>query len=456
MKLSSFELIVLGAGPSGLTVASAAARSGIRTLVIDSPDLSLKTSFPKSEPPGLVIRSKLGGNSRYWGGQIAYMSHSFQKQFAKSANLNVEQIEAINEEMFSLSSELSLPFDSENIFETLFEESKLLPFAYVYSTYLRNLNISELLEIDMLVETGCLSFLEAEIDNLSIFENTCSGVLLKDGTELKFNPNSAVCVALGTNRTTELFLAKKDFFGDFLFFPLVDHPHGYIAAFAFDNNIKIHKDPTLRKAGQLFKRKFMIRSEINGSEGIVELHYDHFGNFFPHLLTIKLSLFRHIKQLLNKLFLRFFGRNLFNPEVLWAWMQIEQNRSLQLPKRMNEVDSTCLHSNLTEIDVQDIQSMQNQFISAMQTNGFRLIWKAEEDHLLANFQDAFHPSGTLSMSSNSEDVLVAPFGQIRSVKNLFVASAATWPMPSWVNPTFLIMTFARLVYREIRSYLLKN
>ena len=258
MKVSCFELIVLGAGPAGLTVASAAARSGIRTLVIDSPDLSLKTSFPKSEIPNPVIRSKLGGNSKYWGGQIAYMSRSFQNDFSKLANLNVEQIEAIKDEMFSLSSKLSLPFDPENVYETFFTESKLIPFPYVYSTYLENLDIPELLEVDKLMESGYLSFLEAEIDELSISEDYCSGVLLKDRTELNFNKSTAVCVALGTDKSTELFLGKRDFAKDHLCFPPVDHPHGYIAAFATDNNVNIHKSPTLTKAEFLFKRKFLL------------------------------------------------------------------------------------------------------------------------------------------------------------------------------------------------------
>ena len=71
MNSREFKLVILGAGPSGLTIAANSLQQGIRTLIIDSRDLSLQRLFSKTLLPRENVRSAIGGNCRYWGGQIA-------------------------------------------------------------------------------------------------------------------------------------------------------------------------------------------------------------------------------------------------------------------------------------------------------------------------------------------------------------------------------------------------
>lgn len=91
----------------------------------------------------------------------------------------------------------------------------------------------------------------------------------------------------------------------------------------------------------------------------------------------------------------------------------------------------------------------------MNASGFQLLWKAEVYDICNLFNDAFHPSGTLEAIKKTNQRVAESFGKVGRVENLFVSSASTWPVASWINPTFMLMVFARLIGQEILSFLKK-
>lgn len=453
MESQDFHLIVLGAGPSGLTVASALAKLKYRVLIVDFPDKSLKKISKNSEQPTQVVDSKFGGNARYWGGQIAYMTIEDLRRFGELSNLSFEQQEMIKQEMLSLSMRLDVPYDSQNSYTHLFSEKALLTFPNVYSTYVGNLDISNYLNISEHVAGGFITFLEAEIETLDFQNGRCTSIRLSNHGMLEVSTNGAVCISLGTLNSTILIQRSLDIQRDIRFDVVLDHPHGYIAAFSRSRKSKFYRSPTLRQGKHIFKRKFKIESFSSQNQGIVEFHYDYLGNFFPEILDFRMRQKVLFKQYLNKAFRKLFKRNLFSPEVYWAWLQIEQESRREEGSKLRSSHPFKMELRLDSQDLDDIVCMQSQLINEMRKKGFRLLWEASPEFILSNFQCAFHPCSTLPMSTNDSDSLVEPFGKIRGTPNLFMASSASWSVSSWVNPTFMIMTFAKLVSDEILSFL---
>ena len=192
---------------------------------------------------------------------------------------------------------------------------------------------------------------------------------------------------------------------------------------------------------------------MSETQGLVELHYDYTGRFFPDFVALDPSFFKSVSQLGNKILTRLTGRARSNPEIFWAWLQVEKTRD-SLTKCI-EANSSEFRSGLNPLDIDNVVSIQEKLISIMKASDFQLLWKAEVDDICKHFSDAFHPSGTLEAIEETNRVVADSFGKLGKIDNLFVSSAATWPIASWINPTFMLMVFARLIGREILTFLKK-
>ncbi len=455
MNLESFDLIVLGAGPVGMTLASNSADEKIRIAVIDTPDLNISNGFRGSNKPDLKVESLVGGSARYWGGQIAYFSHRDLAKALALADFSIESIDFIVNEMRALADQLSLPFDSDNVYSNYFSEDRMLNSRQVYSTYTASLDISKLLGVDSLMQKRKFSLLNGKVKELQILNGLCNGLVLDDDSFVEVLPRQTVCIALGGLGSTELIMrtfpeqARKEIR------PLVDHPHGYVAAFRSKKGGIFHRRTTLKIGSHVFKRKIELKSEKTDSSGIAELHYDYFGTFFPEILCVQLSRREKLVLQLNRLFLKFLRLPIALPSLVWVWIQIEQFPDPQNTPKLGEDGRFEVSMKIGPKDLLVIEEFQSRLVSEISKDGFELAWIATRDEIASTFTGAYHPSGSFPMNSNPKRSLVAPFGRFHNIDNLFIASSASWTHAGWVNPTFMLMVFARLVYREIQSYLKK-
>jgi GMC oxidoreductase len=454
MNSREFKLVILGAGPSGLTIAANSLQQGIRTLIIDSRDLSLQRLFSKTILPRENVRSAIGGNCRYWGGQIAYMTHEDLLFFQREAGLDDQCLQDIKKEMRLLANELSIPFSASNTYENYFVEQKYLNTNLVYSTYVDDLDVSKLLHLQNSSSSGMLEILQGEISSLIIEGDSCTGIQLNDGSVISLGATTAVCIALGTVQSTAL-LKKVPGLVKLKEPPrIVDHPHGYVAAFTLKKGIAFYKQPLIYCQGRKFKRKFLLETHREGKviSTIFELHYDFMGNFFPDRIRISLSLIESVIQYLNRLTLKLFRKCFFSPKIYWAWLQTEQyaDETFEKSRNLRTQESS---EPLSSVDLEIIYSTKARFIEAMESYGFQLIWEIQDKNIISEFSDAFHPSGSLKMSTKLDNTSILPIGKVQEVDNLFISSAATWPIAGWINPTFMLMVFARLVQREISRFI---
>ncbi len=62
---------------------------------------------------------------------------------------------------------------------------------------------------------------------------------------------------------------------------------------------------------------------------------------------------------------------------------------------------------------------------------------------------AFHPSGTVPVGLDPRVHVVNHFGKVHLIPKTWVASSATFPTASWINPSLIIMAIGQLVIDDI-------
>lgn len=455
MELENFDVIVLGAGPAGLTIAADCVANNLKVAIIDAQDLNLRKTFACFELPKIKVKSSIGGTTRYWGGQVAYFCDHDLDRFLHSAGIPQSEARVLIDEMRDLAKLLDLPFDQNNIYHEVFKENPFLNLRSVYSTYTKSLNIANIIKIESLLENDLITLINGNIKKIQIEEGHCTGLFLSDNTFLGLKASQALCIALGTFGSTEVLMQSLPESKLKFLRPIVDHPHGYIAAFIIKRNSKLYKKTTFKIASNRFKRKFHIYSNQTHTAGIAELHFDYFGDFYPNLLNIKLGRSEKFIRKLNRVFSKVFRFAFLKPKLIWVWLQIEQSSQSQNLPSLNKNSTVDFSIGLSPPDYKVIGDFQSTFVSEIKDAGYELAWQANSSHIGETFQGAFHPSGSFPMNTSDTLSLITPYGRVNEVNNLFIASSATWPISSWVNPTFMIMVFARMVHKEIHSFLLK-
>jgi hypothetical protein len=453
MNLDCFDVIVLGAGPAGLVAAMSSVTDNLRVAIIDAPDLNLRNVDSQTTIPKVELYSNVGGNTRYWGGQIAYFSIDELHTFVESAGISLNEVEKLQNEMREVAKSLGLAFDLENKYYDIFQEKYIFNFKHVYSTYVKSLDITKLFGIQNLLKRQTIELIQGKVKKLSIYDGRCTGILMSDENYLKVNSNQAVFIALGAIGSTELLMRSLPEVASKFLHPMVDHPHGYVAAFKTKRASDVYRRTHFKVDSKSFKRKFLMKSTDTKSAGIAELHYEFYEHSFPNITRVPLNKFEAVMQLLNRFSLKFFRVPISRPRLIWVWVQIEQLPSSRNLPRFGKNNVIEFPFGLSEMDLKLIEEFQSILITEIESAGLELVWRADSEYVANHFEGAYHPSGSLPMNINSEISLVAPYGSFKQVQNLFIASSATWPKPSWVNPTFMLIIFAKFVYREMRQKL---
>jgi choline dehydrogenase-like flavoprotein len=101
----------------------------------------------------------------------------------------------------------------------------------------------------------------------------------------------------------------------------------------------------------------------------------------------------------------------------------------------------------SDVDREHVKRIYAAMKNMLTSEGFKIENEANLDDL--DFSQAFHPSSTIKMHKDPEHGVVNCFGIMHSHPRILIASAAVFPKPGWVNPSFLIMCLSSMGVRKI-------
>ena len=101
---------------------------------------------------------------------------------------------------------------------------------------------------------------------------------------------------------------------------------------------------------------------------------------------------------------------------------------------------------LTKEDSELIFRVKNDIKNFLIAHNQEIVWEVSD--LDSEFEDAYHPSGSLFQADINKKPIIGIDGKFENVQNLYVASSAMWPCAGWFNPTFFLMAHSSLIARE--------
>jgi len=441
--VENIDVIIIGAGPAGLASCFTALQANKKILVIDAGEtaLQLYASTQCDERFHGRLTGGLGGAAKLWGAQSGFLDKSTLQGWRQAIGVKDEFIDSLHKAREQMNEFLEIAVRPDNFYE-IEKENKLRQLSLKYGLNLRHTiypkngniewhwgKIIKNPNIELILNERLTKILYQDSNNIVLsFE---SGLTLELGS-------AKLILAAGTVSTTEIILKSYPIeskqFGIGL--KLQDHPCGIVAGYAGKGNKQLVKGQILNSKFGTLKRKYEYRSR--SASGVAELQYE--------LNSISPSIFDKLKATLNKLSQHFFNRLILMPPKLNLWVQIEQmpENSLSLDKKTGKLISSW---NCHENDLSAFKEIFRVAHKMLISEGFTII--DEPDFTQFKPTQAFHPSGTISMSTDPEMGFVNEHGIIHKNKQIQIASAAIFPSPSWVNPTFLIMSLASLGTKKL-------
>lgn len=440
MGFDDFDLLILGAGPAGMSSALAGLRAGKRILILDSGPNDGKYYHVRDR---VNIRAPIGGIlgiSSVWGGQLVMPTTRDLENFSSHSNKQV--ISRLMNGINSIKEYLNIDLNLDNKYPEIsrnFSPEKYHPFDLIYSTYLPTLNLKSYFQD--VIDSPLVTILETKISWLSIDKHfNLLSVGLEDGIQIQ-TQEKKVIVALGALESARLILKSNTVTRRV---PVLDHPQGYILSLRGKGSKELRTPNLLKFRGRDFRRKFLYSNSRR--EGVIEFHEN---------LNLDLKLFfksplvvfrRIINRATKKLGLRY----LFVPDEFLVWVQIDQvpneNSYIELKDgAFNESWSvgTCDLEFIEEIEIQvrTLAKKINLEVHAEETLSLNRC-------LFPKFDHAYHPSSTL-FSSDSSETLLLRFGKFENSSNFAIASSAIFPTSGWLNPTLFIMGMSFTITEEL-------
>jgi hypothetical protein len=439
----NIDVVIIGAGPAGLASCNEALQAGKKVLLIDAGEtaLQLYASTQFDERFDGRLTGGLGGAAKLWGAQSGFLDKSTLQTWGEASGLKTELIVSLDKAREQMNEFLEIEVQPDNFYE-IRRETKLRKTALKYGFNLRHTiypkngnlewhwgKITNNSNINLILNERLIKILHQDLKNIVLsFE---SGLTLDLGS-------AKLVLAAGTVSTTEIILRSYpvESYQFEIGMKLQDHPCGIVASYSGKGNRQLAKGQILKSKYGTLKRKFEYRS--GSVSGVVELQYD--------LDSKSPSIVNKLGASVNKLSQYFFKRLVIIPPKLNIWVQIEQmqGNSLSLDTATGKLVSSwgCDENDLGAFK-EIFEATHNMLIS----EGFTI--KDEPNFSQFKPTQAFHPSGTISMNANPDLGFVNEYGIIHKNTQIQIASAAIFPSPSWVNPTFLIMTLASLGTKKL-------
>ena len=429
------DVVVVGAGPAGLASCREALLANKSVLLIDVGE-NLQQPYASTQFDARYLGQPtggFGGAARLWGAQSGFLDALTLSKWKLISSLDEKSINSLMSAKNQMNKFLDINVMDDNFYEVN-SEQKLRTILKKYSLELRHTTFPKKVDLRLhwvqLMKSNKIEMLLNE--TLYKIEHRQHGetiLVFESGLKIDLGMSKLI-IAAGTISTTGIILRS---------FPLesqefnvgkqlLDHPCGVIASYDGRGNKDLAQGLILKSKFGILKRKFQYQT--GDVSGIFEIQYD---------LSPKTSSYRdRLTSIANRIGHVLSKKILFAPSKLHVWVQIEQTsgNSVYLDKFDNLVTSwSCSKKDLRTFE--KISIVANELLTS---EGFKL----EHSKPLSEFEplQAFHPSSTIPMHSTMGKGFVNEFGIVHSHPNILIASAAIFPTAGWINPTFLIMTFA--------------
>ena len=435
----TFDVVIIGSGPAGLAASSEALRANKKVLVIDAGEtlsqLYASTQFDKryfGHPTG-----GLGGAARLWGAQSGFLDSLSLEKWSELVGCKEDFWNSLDLARLQMNEFLDIKVHHDNLYNVT-KETDLRVFVSQFGFNLRHTvypkNPSILWHWQKFLNHQNFQLILGE-RLIKIQKNYI--LSFESGKTLPLG-RAKLVIAAGTLATTEII--SRSYPEESLRFAigknLQDHPCGIVASYSGKGKIRLAKGQVLRSKYGLLKRKYEYRT--NNVCGVVEFHYDLDSD--EPLIKEKIS------SIVNKLSQRVLKRIVVVPPKLNVWIQIEQSTGNELSLD-SKTDKLISSWRCSESDIKVFEEIFTAAHRMLVSEGFDLIDAPNFSSFEPN--QAFHPSGTISMNTNPNLGFVNEFGLMHKNEQILIASAAIFPTPGWVNPTFLIMSLSTLGTKKL-------
>lgn len=441
------DLVIVGAGPAGLSATLAAIESDKRVLLIDQGQ-SWKNYYLPSDLTNIPkFVGGVGGTANAWGGQCGTFTAKDLKDW--QVILDEFTLESWLNGIKMISKQLSLPLNDCNLYFGLdsrlkahfssVEEGEVLHTLYVKDIFIKNY-------FAKCLQSPRLTLLKEEVAKLH-FDRNLNASSLEFTSGQKVNLGAAkLVVALGAVSTTKLIHKSL-----FLSYPLpcsiLDHPQGYVFEITGKKPIYLNSIGYFKKGKTFYKRKFCIT--LDERECVFEIHQQAKKPTF-RLTTFK-SIFVTIRDsvcfLLDIVGLKFFRMSITQNVISRVWVQSDQKLSNLVTE--NDISRENPNWRISENDIEFILRASHIFAQWLESVGVIIHGKIDAIAVRDGLTHSFHPSSSLVRLEFDETYLVSRFGRISERSNTLIASSAIFPLTGWINPTLNIMGFSYAATKEL-------
>lgn len=446
-RFGNFDLIIIGSGPAGLSAAQRALQHGLRVLNLDWGAHAYPHYSALLNSDETFLTGGIGGSALHWGAQFGVLSDIDTFNWGVTSGFSKVFFDKLDEAVHSISRDLGI------------DESQL---TVDYHPSLRGSGV---------LQRERHTFFPKQKDITRIFAKTISNPNYRHFDDLKLNwievisdksrvlhfetgaveiESTPLLIAVGCMETTRIIYKSLQSIN--VSIPeigkyLADHPSKMGSRFRIVRNGKALPADLFKSESKQKKEISIFRSNLGIYQtGIYEIRTD-----VIKICKNPMNSYFYSQQNLRALFLKaIFLKRLskLKRTHYYLWYQIEQLRSCE--------STICLDGRTDtsnwKLSPEDFELfLKLEEVAESEMANYSLIkvtdvQKANEDEV---FQ-AFHPSGTVPVGLDPRVHVVNHFGKLHLIPNTWVASSATFPTASWINPSLIIMAMGQLAVDDIK------
>lgn len=496
------DVLIVGAGPVGLTLAEALSRRGIRSVLLEAGDEKGTTGERFSRPTvdrhaftGVRRRHfGLGGGFNVWAGQclrfheLDFAHRSWVPQSGWPISLDaMSPFYAEAEQFYGISAD---GYHGSTWRRFGLEPAALIEedIAFRFSVFAPESDIFARDRAGWKKRTDSLIFLNANVVGLDGRDGSVDAVrvLTPGGRQLVFSAGRVV-VAAGAIETARLLLI-----GGRGFPQGIGNEHGHVGAHLQDHprftgatilpsvDSHRHRDFTkwfsmLSDRNLRYLPRMVLSAEVQEELGVLN------GSAFPKYEWPESSMTAHLQALQDAVAGRRFDLSTMStikrmaadpglaarilkgklhgnpfaepPSRVALQVQVEQNPGTSSRVRLGDSrdafgrPQAAVSWVIDDLEVRSIRGVLDRVGGFLEKQGFgslAMTGAADDAELVSGIGDSQHQMGTARMASDAAHGVVDPSGQVFGVANLFLAGGSTFPTGSYANPT---LTMAANAFR---------
>ena len=450
------RIVVIGAGPAGLSVAEYLIEQGLEVVVYDRGQ-TIDNSYSvrgKSMGDGFNAGG-IGGSTHTWGGQLLRLNESDRNNWLKFDGVEREFLEKIEECTDEILKRLGKVIPKGNQYDS---KKKVDSFWRVTgSQILSEKDIGKIfqktIESPKFIYIEGVSAIRFQEEDANLF------LILSSGERISLTQNN-IFLALGAIENAALLMRSRPFVSNLsdreLGQNLQDHPHGIVMKVSGFGGPFNTKRKLLHKPQNCDKKKIEFEFDLDGytKSAIIELHEKVYQTTILSDFKMLLNSFeiKKMSKLCSRVLLKILSI-LFKREVVIefadVWIQYEQSRNTS--SRIL-VDSEIRYEwSQNEDDLRFVNHFIGEIEAYLTNLGFTVFDRINFHEIAALNEwssEAYHPSGTIPLGSNTNSGVADLAGSVHVLPNTYMVGSGLFPTGGWFNPTLVIMAMSRAVAKE--------